>query len=366
MQRNRNDVALTIIGVAAALWILHFLRGVLIPLVVAVVFAVLVQALVRAIGHRWRWMPDWFVAVLAALAIIAGTSVAIYVLASGATQMVQQSTVLVDRIEGLLRQATRSFGFARPIELSKVVGNVSIAQLAGTLLTAVQGLFSALVVTLVYFLFLLLERRNSSRKVRNIVGSVERSAAVTKGMKQVATDIEVYISVQTVTGLMLAGGSGLVMFAVGLDNALFWTFVLFLLSFIPIIGVTVGSVAPALFALLQFDTFWQALAIFGGIQVVATVIGNLIYPQMQAETQNISPVATMLALAFWSALWGLPGAFLAVPLTLMAMLVCAKFESTRWVAILLSNTGTPEATAASARHKAEAGVGERSGGHPVG
>jgi predicted PurR-regulated permease PerM len=71
-------------------------------------------------------------------------------------------------------------------------------------------------------------------------------------------------------------------------------------------------------------------------------VGNLIYPRMQAETQNIDPVATILALAFWGFLWGLPGAFLAVPLTLMLMMVCAQFESTRWVAVLLSNDGSPQ------------------------
>ncbi|HEY0446778.1 MAG TPA: AI-2E family transporter, partial [Allosphingosinicella sp.] len=145
----------------------------------------------------------------------------------------------------------------------------------------------------------------------------------------------------TLTGVMLAAVSGLIMVAVGLDNALFWTIVLFLLSFIPVVGVTVGSVAPALFALLQFPTLWQAAIVFGGIQVAAFIVGNLIYPRMQADTQNIDPVATILALSFWGFLWGIPGAFLAVPLTLMLMIVCSQFENTRWVAVLLSNDGRP-------------------------
>jgi AI-2 transport protein TqsA len=141
---------------------------------------------------------------------------------------------------------------------------------------------------------------------------------------------------------MLSGSSAIVMWAVGLDNVLFWTVVLFLLSFIPMIGVTIGSIVPALFALLQFPTIWPAVAIFGGIQLVAFFIGNLIYPRMQADTQNIDPVVTLLALAFWTFLWGLPGAFLAVPMTLMVMMVFAQFDSTRWVAAALSNDGNPD------------------------
>ncbi len=75
--------------------------------------------------------------------------------------------------------------------------------------------------------------------------------------------------------------------------------------------------------------------------MVSVVIGNLIYPRMQADTQNIDPVATILALSFWGFLWGIPGAFLAVPLTLILMIVLGEFESTRWVAVLLSNDGRP-------------------------
>ena len=131
------------------------------------------------------------------------------------------------------------------------------------------------------------------------------------------------------------------MFAVGLDNVAFWTIVLFLLCYIPMLGVTVGSIVPALFALLQFASWWQAAVVFGGIQVVAFIVGNFIYPRMQAESQNIAPVATLLSLAFWGSLWGLTGAFLAVPLTLMVMMICAYFPRTRWVAVLLSNDGEP-------------------------
>ena len=140
---------------------------------------------------------------------------------------------------------------------------------------------------------------------------------------------------------MIAGVSAAVMFAVGLDNAWFWTILLFLLCFIPMIGVTVGSIVPALFALLQFASWWQAAVIFGAIQVVAFIVGNFIYPRLQAETQNINPIATLLALSFWGSLWGLTGAFLAVPLTLMVMMAFAYFERTRWIAVLLSDDGKP-------------------------
>ena len=142
--------------------------------------------------------------------------------------------------------------------------------------------------------------------------------------------------------------AALVILAVGLDYPLFWIVAIFLLTFIPEIGITIASIAAALYALIQFSTVWQALLIFGVIQASAFIIGNFIYPRMQAKTQNIDPIAMILALSFWTLLWGIPGAFLAVPMTIMLILVLAQFEGTHWIAGLLSNDGRPQVGGESA------------------
>jgi predicted PurR-regulated permease PerM len=341
VESRQLRIASAVVGIAAALALLYFLRAIIIPLVIAMVLLVLVQALIHAIDRRIPSMPHWLVSISAAVVIFTVAAAAIYVLVQGTTQLVHQGPALFAKINTLLLQASRAFELEQPVQLAALAGNVSLPQLAARLLAGVQGLFSSLMLVLLYFVFLLAERKKVAKKVRRISDTSEQSAVILQGLEQVSEDIETYVWVQTITGIMLAAGSAAIMLSVGLDNALFWTFVLLLLSFIPILGVTVGSFAPALFALLQFSTFWQAITIFGGIQLVAFIVGNLFYPQMQAKTQNISPVATLLSLAFWGALWGMPGAFLSVPLTLILMLICAKFDTTRWVAVLLSNDGEP-------------------------
>jgi len=329
-------------GAAAAIALLYFLSGILIPLIIAFVLVVLVDAVVTFIDSRWPRAPRWAVSVLAGLTVIISASTGIFVLAQGAVQMVEQGPALVHRVEDVLQSAGRSFGLEEPLRLSSLVGRVNVPQVAGHVLSAAQGVAGAVLLIIIYFGFMVAGRRRISRKIDSVAGSSTGRNAVKTVIGRIAADLKTYLWVQTVTGAMLAFASALVMLAVGLDNVLFWTVVLFLLSFIPTIGVTVGSVVPALFALLQFDSFWQAIAIFAGIQVIAFVIGNLVYPRMQADTQNIDPVTTLLALSFWTFLWGIPGAFLAVPMTLMLMMIFAQFESTRWVAAALSNDGKPD------------------------
>jgi predicted PurR-regulated permease PerM len=335
------EIAQIVTGAAAAVALVYFMRVILIPFVIAYVLAVLVSALVRFIQNRWAKAPAWAVITFAGLIVIVVAAGGIFAMAQGAARIVATGPELLTRLEQIVQNVGQSLHIRKTLHLSTVVGSVSVPRIAGEVLQGLQGLMSGLLLMVVYFGFLLAGRQRMARKISYAAGSSKRANVIRTALARIATDVETYIWVQTVTGLMITAAAALVMVAVGLDNVLFWSVIFFLLSFIPNIGVTIGSVAPALFALVQFPTTWQAITIFAVIQVAATFVGNLIYPRMQAETQNIDPIVTMLSLAFWTVLWGLPGAFLAVPMTLILMMVFAQFESTLWITAMLSNDGRP-------------------------
>jgi predicted PurR-regulated permease PerM len=326
-------------GTAAAVALLYFLASIIIPFVIAFILAVLVNALVRLIQNRWAAAPGWAVSLLAGLVVIVTASSGIFIMAQGAAQMVSEGPALLARLDEITVQTGQSLHLQEPLHIASVVGKISVADVAKFLLSGMQGLFSGLLLMVVYFGFMLAGRKRIAAKVEKAAGS--SSTTIKTTIERIAADIETYVWVQTITGLILTASATAVMLVVGLHNLLFWAVIFFLLTFIPNIGVTIGSVAPSLFALVQFPTMWQALTIFVVIQIVATVVGNLLYPRLQARTQNIDPVATLLSLAFWSWLWGLPGAFLAVPMTLMSMMVFSQFPSTKWAAAMLSDDGNP-------------------------
>ena len=98
------------------------------------------------------------------------------------------------------------------------------------------------------------------------------------------------------------------------------------------------------------------------LQGILFIVGNFIQPRMQGDNQNIDPVAVLLFLALWSALWGVAGAFLSTPIAVMVMAITAEFRGTRWIAVLLSGDGEPYpdephernlVTGAKARQRAE-------------
>lgn len=334
-----------LLAVAATITGLYCLRSILVPLAVAIVLTILVNALVRAIVTHWSGAPRWAVIALAGMIIGLLLAGGMYIIAEGALETIRRGPALAARIDLLVGQIGRMLGLAAPLGLNDLIGGLSITKIVNGVLSNAQGIVTGLLLTIVYFGFMLASRAKVAPRIRSLAASSERAAAIQAGMARIESHIETYIWVQTVTGLMQALASGAVMAAFGLDKAVFWTITLFLASYIPTIGVAIGSIVVALFALVQFSTGWQALAIFGAIHVVHLIVGNLIYPRLQAQTQNIDPVAVILALSFWTFTWGIVGAFLAVPLTLILMMICAQSAGTRWVAVLFSNDGMPDSPA---------------------
>ena len=152
----------------------------------------------------------------------------------------------------------------------------------------------------------------------------------------IAEKVRRYLGVTLLTSLLTGLCSLLWSLAMGLELALTWGVLNFLLNFIPVVGNIVGIIPPTLYALIQFGDASTALVIFLGFAAIQLVISNFIYPLLQGRSLSLSPVAIVVALAFWSWIWGLGGALIAVPLTAAAAIICDGFDRTRWVAKLLS------------------------------
>ena len=117
-----------------------------------------------------------------------------------------------------------------------------------------------------------------------------------------------------------------------------WGVLNFLLNFVPVVGNFAGIIPPSLYALIQFKSLTWPFVALVGFSFIQIVISNLIYPMLQGRSLSLAPIAVVIALAFWSWIWGFAGALIAIPLTVSLMIVCGQFDATRWIAVLLSST----------------------------
>jgi AI-2 transport protein TqsA len=230
---------------------------------------------------------------------------------------------------------------------------------AQTAANSLSGLVGDIVLVFIYVAFLYVTSATFSRKLDRIfIRPGDRDRARVIGA-EIRRTMEQYLWVQTALSIITTSLTYVTLLIIGLDNALFWAVVIFVLNYIPTIGSIIAAVLPAIFALVQpiwpaympDDTLLCALIVFLGISVWQFAIGNFLSPRMTSNSLNLSALVVLLSLAVWGALWGPAGMFLSAPLTVLVMIVLAQIPGARWIAVLMSADGNPGDYAV--KHEAE-------------
>ncbi|MHB8284742.1 MAG: AI-2E family transporter [Caulobacteraceae bacterium] len=333
--------AMVIIAVVAVGFAGWALKGMLTPFVLAVFLLLMIDGLARTLREHIPRFPKRLATPAAITLIVAFFLVVIWLVADNAAQFMAQTSGYEKRLNGILADVATKLRLHVPPTVDGVVHQLNPAKYAAPLAQSAQGVASGAFVVLLYLAFLIASRGNFARKGVRLFGDRDKRNDARLIFRRIREGVEGYVWVQTVAGLLIAVPAGVLMAVFGLSHAVFWAFLIFVASYIPVIGGAVGTILPPVFALLQFPGFVQPLIIFVGLQSIGFVVGNVIQPRMQGSSLNLDPVAIFLALAFWSTLWGITGAFLSTPLTVMAMAILAQFRSTEWIAILLSSDGQP-------------------------
>jgi predicted PurR-regulated permease PerM len=341
---SRNAVVLiaTIAAGAALFW----LRDILTPLAMAIFLMIMIDGLKRGLETHTP-VPGRWAGLAALLLVVFGFFASIAIITNGALNFFSEasgvSTRLGPRIDQILIDVSRLFGVETAPTATQLIAQLDFRAYLTQAASQASGVMSGAFFVMVYLGFLLAAQSGFRRKIVGLFpGRAARSEALDV-FNRVRGGVEGYLWVQSVTGAMICAAAWLLMRAVGLQNAEFWTFVIFVVGFIPVLGGAVAGLAPPLFALVQFESYWPAAILLIGLQTILFISGNLIQPRMQGDNQNIDPVVVLLSLALWGQLWGVVGMFLSTPLAVMAMAVLAEFKGTRWMAILLSGDGEPYA-----------------------
>ncbi len=127
-----------------------------------------------------------------------------------------------------------------------------------------------------------------------------------------------------------------VMWAFGLDFAIFWAVLIALLNYVPYRGSIIAVIFPVVLSLAQFGSLWITLALAGLLTAARIGVGSAVEPWIVGRKINLSPFIVLTALAAWSSVWGIAGAILAIPLTSIIVIIMANFSATRPFAVLLA------------------------------
>jgi predicted PurR-regulated permease PerM len=130
--------------------------------------------------------------------------------------------------------------------------------------------------------------------------------------------------------------------AMGLELAVEWGVIAFVLNYIPFIGPLIATLFPTVFAVLQFGTWQVAVTVFAALQVIQFLSGSYIEPRLTGRRLSLSPSMVLVAVFLGAVIWGIFGAFIGVPVLIAILAVCEEFEGSRWVARILSGREVEE------------------------
>ncbi len=345
-QRTRSPSIPTVLLIGIFLILLtaalRFGAGLLLPIAIAVLFALLLDPPVRALHGL-----GLSTALGAALVVFGTLGVVItggVLLAGPAADWVETAPKTMSQVQTKIRRMLRPLQeTARKVdqvtESPTQSGTQTVQIKAPGLLQRVTGSTTTIVATtitvvfLTYFLLAMLPVFR--RKLAELIGT--RAGA--RNVEEVLTEIEVqmsrYMLLNTLTSVGVGLATWVFLLVVGLPNALLWGVVACLLNFIPYAGalVTVALVGAA--ALVAFDSTGTVLLVVGGCVVINLLEGNLVTPHLMGKHLPLNPVAIFVSLLYWGWVWGPAGALLAVPITVMLQVIFARIETMRPLAMLL-------------------------------
>ncbi len=306
----------------------------LITLVLVAVFIAMVSA-PAVLWLRARGLPS-ALAVLAVVLGVAGFFTAVGALVgTSINAFVRAAPVYKARLDGqvatlldwLRQQGLETYG----MDLLQSVEIGSVMSLIGNLLGALGGLLGNGLVILIIVVFILFEVPGMPAKFRAAFPDSEDSLG---RLRLIAENVERYVMLKTFVSLLTGVVLGFWVAVLGVDFALLWGLLAFLLNYIPTFGSIVAGVPAVLMALVQFGP-GVALLVLIGFLVVNFLVGNVLEPKLMGQGMGLSTLVVFVSLLAWGSVLGLGGMFLAVPLTMALKIVLDSSPETRWLAVLM-------------------------------
>jgi AI-2 transport protein TqsA len=334
----QDRVIRTLLGLCTAVLILaalHSARSILAPVVCSLFIIAIVWPLQSRLQARVPKLLALAITVLATLAVI---TLLASLLVWGFSRIGQWLINNAARFQMLYMQATDWLEGHGISIASQMVESFNVSWL----IRAVQeiggrlhGFISFAIVTLVFAVLGLLEvdvvRRNIAR-----LKSKEMAQSFLQAGTDIAAKFQKYMLVRSVMSVLTGAVVWGVTLLAGLELATAWGVIAFVLNYIPFLGPLFATVFPTLFAVAQFESWQLALIVFVCLNLIQFLIGSYLEPRIAGAALAVSPFLILFAVFFWSFLWGIPGAFIGVPIVIALLTVCEQHESTRWVPMLLS------------------------------
>ena len=331
-----RSIAITGLFVLAVLYTVYFTRAILLPIVLAVLLDFLLSPVLR--GLKRLRIKEPVGAVLVILVLLGGLGGGIYSLAEPAQVWMARAPeslkLLQTRLRVVRRPVEQMTRTAEQVEAATEVRKsgppeviVRGPRLSDRLFGSTQLFVAGALETLVLLYFLLAVGDLFLQKLIRVLPQFKDKKMAVAIARETEASISTYLFTVTLVNLTLGTVVTLIMLAVGMPNPMLWGTLAALAEFIPYLGSTALLATLTLAGLVTFPSVGHALLVPGSYLAVNVVQANFISPVVLGRRLTLNPVAILVGLIFWWWIWGVAGAFIAVPLLATFKIFCDHIES---------------------------------------
>lgn len=348
---NASDAQLAGIAILAILAVVSAMylgRILILPMVMAAVLNMLLQPLMAALHQRLR-LPMPIAALVVIILVFTGILAIAYTVSlasSGFAERLPESfAILKQKLAFLAEPLTYAQDMLHHIENMGVAAGkpdapVAVAQgdaLPGLIIFGTASTLVSFFTTMVILYFML---ASGDRLLRGLIEVLPRFRDKRRAVEiasQIQANIASYLATVTLMNGAVGVVTGLAMWACGLANPIAWGALAFVLNFIPILGPLLGIAIFFIAGLVALPWPFPALAPALLYALIHIAEGETLTPLLLARRFALNPVLVILSLFFWHALWGVPGAFLAVPLLAIFKIFADRIEQLKSVGHLIGS-----------------------------
>jgi len=323
----------------AAVLLLEHARPLLLPVTIAIVFTFVLSTPVRALQRAG--VSEYIGAGVVVVAVLGAAVLVLALVAAPAAAWWSRAPLIVhELVEALQRWRDALFPYATPTQLIRAPA-APLPDPLGERLASEGWTFTRLAIgetisfavsasaTVILLYFLLASERWLVARTMAVVRRPRTRALILAGVRQAQRDIGRFIATMSLVNVALGIATGLALWAIGLPNPVLWGTTAAVLAFIPYLGPLLITLLLLLAGSVTFGTGWEMLGPPAAFLVLHGIEANFLSPMIMGHRLQVRPVFVFLAVMVWGWLWGIAGAFLAVPLLLGLRAVCKRTRTLR-------------------------------------
>ena len=346
--------------------VLKIASAVILPFTIAILLAFVMYPLVKFMDKlRFPRVLSIFLIIILIVILLSGFGIVLFTSGSSVLSLFPQYE---QRMNTIYFSVAPTLGLSNDESLTlweNLWGQLGIRSwIFNSVITLSNSFFkfvSGAVLVTFFVVFILMEASFFKEKLETAFEN--RSNRITRMGHDLMTQVTRYLTAKFFISLATGASCAIAFRLIGIEFAIVWAVLQFILNFIPTLGSIAGGFTVSLFALIQF---WPepgpVVATIIVVLAINMILGNFLDPKIVGEHVGISPLMVLVSLAIWGYLWGFAGMILAVPMTVIIKIVCENIPMLEPVSVLISSRKSVRARKAELEKASQGNAAKDSGG----